>query len=95
MQTVALETFPVWDKIEGVPRMDSEQRLILGFIPLDCHWVVLNPDGRILRRYPTKGQAQELFDALSEMRVDWSNWNFDISAFQDDNDLDLDKEYEA
>ena len=64
-------------------------KLILGFVPLDNHWVVVNPQGRIMMRFTRREQAQELFDTLSEMEIDWETWDIDVSALDDE---DLDKE---
>ena len=60
----------------------TERRLILGYIPQDCHWVVLSPLGvQIGPRFSQEEPARDLFDEVADS---WEDSDFDeINEYND------------
>lgn len=65
----------------------SEKRLVLGFIPQDCHWVVVSPSGVMIGpRFSNEEPAREFFEEIAET---WERNDFDeIDKYNDFDPLD-------
>ena len=54
----------------------SERRLILGYIPQDCHWVVVAPSGiQLGPRFPQEEPARAFFEEVADS---WEENDFDL-----------------
>ena len=60
----------------------SERRLILGYIPQDCHWVVVAPSGiQLGPRFPQEEPARAFFEEVADS---WEENDFDeIDKYHD------------